>query len=160
MQWNVNTSTCQWNGSGYSACSSLMPFNPDELNIMSYTDPLCMQYITLGQANRARIALLEAPELQNVSSYTWNGSYPCPSIGTPLLTLYPNPAHNVVYLDLKESEKGLYTYQILNLYGEVFKNGTSSNERVEVDISHLTPGLYIVQVTSAEGGISKNLIIQ
>ena len=160
LQWNVNPTTCQWNGSGISACGSITPYNPDELNLMSYTIPSCMQYITQGQANRAKIALLEFPFLQNVSSYTWNGSYPCPSIGTPILSMYPNPADTFVRLDLTENEEGNYTYRILNLYGEVFISGNCSNELVELNVSQLSSGLYVVQVTSEGGTTAKNLIIQ
>ncbi|HMT54583.1 MAG TPA: T9SS type A sorting domain-containing protein [Saprospiraceae bacterium] len=60
LQFNVNAS-CQWNGSGQDAHGD--PYNPDEHNIMAYTRPACMQYVSSGQAQRMHQAILSLPYL-------------------------------------------------------------------------------------------------
>lgn len=64
MSFNVDTTTCTWNGSGTDANGD--PYDPDELNIMSYTQPVCMQYFTNGQGARMRNIIATDPLLQQV----------------------------------------------------------------------------------------------
>ena len=61
IQFNVNSS-CQWQGSGTDANGD--NYNPDERNIMAYTTPQCMDYITPLQGSRARNAIATLPFLQ------------------------------------------------------------------------------------------------
>jgi hypothetical protein len=61
IQFNVNLS-CQWQGSGTDANGD--NYNPDTHNIMAYTTPQCMNYITTLQGSRARNALATLPFLQ------------------------------------------------------------------------------------------------
>ena len=60
IQFNVNAN-CQWQGSGQDARGD--PYNPDEHDIMAYTDPNCMQYFTQGQFQRMHQAILSLPYL-------------------------------------------------------------------------------------------------
>jgi hypothetical protein len=60
IQFNVNAN-CQWLGSGQDAHGD--PYNPDEHDIMAYTDPDCMQYFTQGQFQRMHQAILSLPYL-------------------------------------------------------------------------------------------------
>ena len=64
LGFNVDTSTCTWNSSGTDANGD--PYNPDELNIMAYTQPVCMQYFTAGQGLRMRTSIANEPILQQV----------------------------------------------------------------------------------------------
>lgn len=70
LNFNVNSSTCIWNGSGIDPCGSGFPYNPDELNIMSYTFPSCMSYFSPNQGQRMRDhiatqAILQAATIPN-----------------------------------------------------------------------------------------------
>ncbi len=64
LNFNVNPSTCTWNGSALDPCGSGLPYNPDELNIMAYTYPSCMSYFTAGQGQRMRDYIATQPVLQ------------------------------------------------------------------------------------------------
>jgi len=74
LQFDVNQSTCEWNSSGTDANGT--PYNPDEKNVMSYTDVNCMEYFTEGQGERMRNAISTLPYLQqsitNCSASTCN----------------------------------------------------------------------------------------
>ena len=62
LQFNVNQSTCEWNSSATDANGD--SYNPDEKNVMSYTDINCMEYFTPKQGERARNAIATLPYLQ------------------------------------------------------------------------------------------------
>lgn len=62
LQFNVSYPNCQWTGSGTDANGD--NYNPDEQNIMAYTHPDCMDYITPLQGSRARNAIATLPFLQ------------------------------------------------------------------------------------------------
>lgn len=159
IQLNVNISNCQWLGSGTDNCNPPRVYNPDTNNIMSYTNPLCMSYITPGQAARAKQALVLLSHLQSVSRYTINGQNPC-LIDVLLLTIYPNPADDTVYLDLRDNPSGTYQYNIYNHYGESLESGSASNEVIQLNISHFVPNIYFVHVSNENVTTVKHLIVQ
>ena len=61
MEFDVNSS-CQWTGSGTDSVGD--SYNPDELNIMSYSTPECMTYFTPLQGLRMRNSIESLPFLQ------------------------------------------------------------------------------------------------
>jgi len=62
LQFNVNQSTCEWNSSATDANGD--SYNPDEKNVMSYTDINCMEYFTPRQGERMRNAITTLSYLQ------------------------------------------------------------------------------------------------
>ena len=62
LNFNVNSSTCVWNGSGSDANGQ--PYNPDERNIMAYTHVSCFQYFSDNQGLRMRQIISTIPVLQ------------------------------------------------------------------------------------------------
>ncbi len=148
MNLNVDIYTCEWLGSGTDANGA--PYDPDEMNIMSYTQPSCMDYITIGQRKRIKKALYFLPHLQELSSYYLYGN-PCLAVDRDLV-YYPNPANHNLYLDLREFQPNTYSYQIYNVSGELVKSGESSNELKSIDTSNLQEGHYYLHFY--EEGIS------
>ena len=55
LDFDVNQTTCEWNSSATDANGHT--YNPDEKNIMSYTDINCMDYFTPKQGQRMRNAI-------------------------------------------------------------------------------------------------------
>ena len=62
INFNTTYPNCQWTGSGTD--SNGETYNPDEQNIMAYTNFSCMDYLTPLQGSRARNALATLPFLQ------------------------------------------------------------------------------------------------
>ncbi len=81
------------------------------------------------------------------------------SLASINFNIYPNPAHDRVTIVLSRTRKA--TVALLNLSGQIIKKqqiGVNSNR---IDISNLLAGVYIVQVTGADGSSSlKKLIIE
>lgn len=159
MTYSMNV-YCEWTGSGYDSCGFTLPgnpYNPDELNIMSYTDPYCMVYFTPKQAARMKKALAVIPHLQDLSSYTLTGDA-CPD-GGPSLLFYPNPVDETLYLDLREKPYDTYTYQLYDLSGNLKLSGQCINELKALDVSGFNPGLHFLHFYEREEVIIKTLIV-
>ncbi|MFB9056111.1 glycosyl hydrolase [Mariniflexile ostreae] len=73
--------------------------------------------------------------------------------------LYPNPVTGRL-LSIKYSEPSLFTNAIITLYN-VYGNEvlTKSNGSNQVDVSHLSSGVYLVQIVSSDIKVTKKIII-
>lgn len=62
LMFNIDATTCTWTDSDVDANGD--PYDPDEENIMAYTNPECMDYFTPMQGERMRNAIESLPFLQ------------------------------------------------------------------------------------------------
>ncbi len=68
----------------------------------------------------------------------------------PLFTLYPNPAHNDIYISANSSTKN-FSYSIYNVLGEVILSGENvSSNLFGIDISRLQSGIYILEMRAGK----------
>ena len=60
------------------------------------------------------------------------------------LNIYPNPAVNILYIELEpEIERGLVRYKLFNRHGQMVYHGTGHNHSIE--LSSFPPGIYFLQ---------------
>ena len=79
------------------------------------------------------------------------------STGTTLLpqnlsleyTIYPNPAREILNINLNDPLIKDYRYTIFDIYGRVFLNDTS--RETTIDISGLNAGIYFIRITNSKG---------
>jgi blue copper oxidase len=62
-------------------------------------------------------------------------------------SLYPNPASEKLFVNLKEEYQGIYYLRLTNAIGRSILMLPRPQIENGIDISHLTPGIYFVQVT-------------
>ena len=78
------------------------------------------------------------------------------------ISVYPNPAHGTATVEIKEAKVGTVT--VLNNLGQRITAEAKGlgQEKLTLDISSLKPGLYFVQILSADGQskIYKELVVQ
>jgi hypothetical protein len=67
-------------------------------------------------------------------------------------TVYPNPAREVLNIETMDVS-GVYPYVIRNLQGQEIKRGSLSNGYLQVEISELAKGSYILEI-GAKGQLS------
>lgn len=75
-------------------------------------------------------------------------------LGKNEITIFPNPATNVI------SVRSTQPVQEINLFDIVGKKVRSSKNRSSIDISSLTNGVYLANVITEEGSITKKVIKQ
>ena len=68
------------------------------------------------------------------------------------IKLYPNPANNLVFVELSNGKSGIYTIQLFDLIGkpvlkETVNTETTNGFVAKVDIAKLPVGIYFVKVS-------------
>lgn len=76
---------------------------------------------------------------------------------TPDLVLYPNPALDALTLSISEALEGDYV-KIMSITGVSVMDFELEEAKQSIDISHLNPGQYVVQVISDDKTLQKILI--
>lgn len=82
------------------------------------------------------------------------------ALGT--VNIYPSPAQDYVIIKFESEANQLIELRIVNLLGEVvYENETvQSKGSLKIDCAHLVTGIYIVELTTTAGELSKKLIIE
>ena len=86
-----------------------------------------------------------------------------PSINPNSVTVYPNPASQLVTIKVEQSDGWDYQFHIYNSEGRLVHSSESdSSSQLELDVSQYIPGLYFYKLhnTSGTGIIAGKLVIQ
>lgn len=78
-----------------------------------------------------------------------------------VLTIYPNPAKDMVFIEMKEKVfSGDVTVTILNAVGQVVTQRTLNlDSGLSVPVQNMVPGSYVVKISNDKNLVSRNLII-
>ncbi|MGQ8335331.1 RICIN domain-containing protein [Sunxiuqinia sp. A32] len=78
------------------------------------------------------------------------------------LSVYPNPADDILYISYSEYSKSEYsTLYLLSISGSVVMNiDIKSNGSSKLNVSKLQSGIYLLKLTTSEGTITKKIIIK
>ncbi len=76
--------------------------------------------------------------------------------------VYPIPARNILHLTIEDSFKGLYSYSIIDIKGQLVKEGqiNLSNNENSIDISRLNKGIYNLKLIRNGEYIFQKISIQ
>jgi len=72
------------------------------------------------------------------------------------IMVYPTIARNVVHVKLSGNELGMY--RVLDVQGKVLSTGTLSADQNSVDVSKLTAGNYVIQITSSDRKLTAKFV--
>lgn len=79
------------------------------------------------------------------------------------VSLYPNPAQDRVTVDLSLSRSEDVTIKVLGLQGQVLRTELRpafSSGQVELNLSDLAAGIYLVQVSTPRGAVMRRLVLE
>jgi len=80
------------------------------------------------------------------------------------VVIYPNPATNYVNIDVKATQRTMYTIQLMDMSGRtVLENNNSAVYGVNhtgLDVSGMRQGIYFLRISSATGSNVQKLIIR
>ncbi len=78
------------------------------------------------------------------------------------LKVYPNPAQNVLNIHFGETVPGEVALRLVNLQGQMLRQQELQNPggNWQLDLSNLPTGLYLLQLQSEEGLVSRKIVIQ
>jgi hypothetical protein len=100
----------------------------------------------------------------NVSSDAFNGSEETVLTDKLIFNVSPNPADNIVNLEIMAPVEGTYTIGFYNIVGQMVyaqKYGLSEGDnQVSLPVSHLAKGIFSVRVSSDKESVVQKLIIK
>ena len=72
-----------------------------------------------------------------------------PSTGSGTLTIYPNPTHNILFVETQFVASQPATYRITNLMGQTLMTGRITARNQQIEVSALPNGMYFITVGDA-----------
>ena len=79
-----------------------------------------------------------------------------PSTGSGTFTVYPNPAHGVLYVETRRATSLQDEYRIVNAMGQTVLTGQITDETQRIDVSNLPQGIYFITFE----GITKKFVVK
>jgi len=76
--------------------------------------------------------------------------------GQNSIKIYPNPAKDLVYLEV--DNKSITRCSIYNLNGQLMLNYPIENGKSTIDVSRLSKGLYTIQIQTKNGPITQKMV--
>jgi hypothetical protein len=67
-------------------------------------------------------------------------------LNKPLIKVYPNPAVDQLYIDIKEIDGGDVYFQLFDLLGREINTQVISEKFSTISLKALTPGMYIYSI--------------
>jgi len=123
---------------------------------LSYTGNVKYGYIRfemMPAINFGSYFLIDELDFSNVSL-----AVPENVSSTDEMKLFPNPAHDKIYISgLKNGES---TITLFNLYGERVMEKKSSGYTTMVELENLSPGIYSVRINSQENEFYRKLVVE
>jgi hypothetical protein len=117
---------------------------------------------------------LISPDLDNLLASSWHAF---PGMGTPgadnhyisgmhpekgaeKVTVFPNPGHDRIHLQLSGAQQSISSVRIFDLVGRLWGDVffTSPNQRILLDIAHLPPGQFALIVILSDGNLTRVMI--
>ena len=74
------------------------------------------------------------------------------------MKLYPNPATNTLHVEFEGLDDPQGTITVADITGVVVQYVETSQRGVTIDVSHLTPGLYVVSFRNGKGVVVKKFV--
>jgi hypothetical protein len=149
------------------------------MNFMDFTDDACMNIFTNGQKLRMR-ALFAKNNIRNSfltsfacdSTLAQGGPLPpddtaivivpvIPAKESFIVKVYPNPAQSTINIEcINATGAGVKTISIFNVLGRKVFTGQMGKQKISVDITNFSKGMYILQVEDGTNRLSTKIIKQ
>ena len=118
-------------------------------NYMDYTNDTCMNTFTLNQKARIVAVLQNSPRRSSLGTSTV-----CQAPlgtdtfeGNDILSLYPNPASEIISIGLGYSDILPNSYSIFNALGQIVANKTVKTvSDLKIDINTMNSGIYFIRI--------------
>jgi Pregnancy-associated plasma protein-A/Secretion system C-terminal sorting domain len=129
------------------------PYGDMYMNYMDFTNDDCMNLFTNGQTERMRALfaaggprypLLSTPVLTETPLPDTTSSNSTPEGAGPALSLYPNPASSIVYVQVGAPITTGLTLEIYSSMGQLVLTVGVNQSVQPINISMLGPGMYYV----------------
>ena len=122
-------------------------------NTTTITPTVTTTYTISGQDQGGAGCTYSASYTQSVSACTGIDE----AFSSNALNLYPNPAHDVLHIQLPGGSQQTTVY-ILNALGEMVLSEKANSGNMSIDTEHLTNGIYFIKVENEHGSFIEKFI--
>lgn len=98
--------------------------------------------------------------IDNLSFDNFISSVSEQTVKNTLFNLYPNPAFDIVNLNINNSNNKDLEINIYNIIGKLISSETLRQNQQQINIENLSNGIYMVEIKSKEWSEKQKLIIQ
>ena len=75
------------------------------------------------------------------------------------ISIYPNPAQNVLHVDLKEQPQNAVNYEIVNMVGQVILKGKLNSKNNTLSIQSFAEGMYLMRLEKSNKITTKKIMV-
>ena len=75
------------------------------------------------------------------------------------ISLYPNPSKGLINIQLQEEFEGNEQFRLFNMTGQLIREDFLIGQRLELDLSALDKGFYLITITSGERSWAEKIIL-
>ncbi len=105
----------------------------------------------------AALGIMPIQTLRDTVSDTLNSGIVSVELLEECTELFPNPAKDVLNINSAYAIKEVEIYDALN---RLVKRRKVNNKNIQIDISNLSAGSYVVKINTAKGSVKKKLIVE
>ncbi|WP_294824352.1 T9SS type A sorting domain-containing protein, partial [uncultured Flavobacterium sp.] len=80
-----------------------------------------------------------------------------PNVDSTAVSLYPNPVNNTLHVT---SGTEISTIEVADINGRIVHSSKYNANSAEVDLARLSAGIYVIKVTSSQGGSTSYKIVK
>lgn len=73
--------------------------------------------------------------------------------------IYPNPAKEFIYIDLADNKLENCSVKLIDLNGTIVIESVLRSNKNKIDVSHLSPGIYFIEISYGPQKFSESIII-
>lgn len=135
------------------------------LIVDDYGDGICCDFFGNGGAYELRDAnnllMASGGEFENddATEFGMIGGVSVAEANFGQVRVYPNPTEGSVFIDIEKAEE-LVDVQIMDLTGRIVRSeNATANNRISIDLSGLSDGVYHVNLNSISGRLVKRIIL-
>lgn len=125
------------------------------MDMYNYESEVCVSY------DQGSDVCATAPGRGTVVEHSTANSTNDPVKG--VLRVFPNPAHDMLYVQLDQVQSNDVEASILSIDGRVLwtnQYGNALSTTIQIPVGHLTEGVYVVKVQSREGIYTEKVIVR
>ncbi len=74
------------------------------------------------------------------------------------VSIYPNPASDILNLDLSKASQKATRYQIFNNLGQMVQEAEINNDVMQINVAALPVNQYLIKITTKEGAIVRSFL--